>query len=115
MFQNTAIQTAPPHRQQPSVLQRLQPRGKRELAPFSGHDRVQQAMRNGQIVPLRNIRNKVRKSHPGRIVDVQLLELNNDAVPYLYVVKVLTEEGRVLDITLNARNAAVLRVQGGRK
>ena len=115
MAQNTIIQSTPPQRRQPSVMQRMKPAGKREVRPFSGHDRVQQAMRRGEIVSLRQIRRTVLQSYPGRIVDVQLLELNNPAVPYLYVVKVLTEEGRVLDVTLNARDAAVLRVQGREK
>ncbi|WP_321397992.1 hypothetical protein [Emcibacter sp.] len=110
--QNNTIRTAPPQRQQPSVMQRLTPSSKRETQSFSGHDRVQQAMRNGEIVSLRRIRATVLKSYPGRIVDVQLLELNNRAVPYLYVVKILSEDGRVLDVTLNARDAAILRVQG---
>ncbi|MFC7049101.1 PepSY domain-containing protein [Emcibacter nanhaiensis] len=112
MAQNTIIQNAPPQRRQPSVMQRMKPAGNREARPFSGHDRVQQAMQRGEIVSLRQIRQTIRQSYPGRIVDVQLLELNSRAVPYLYVVKVLTEDGRVLDVTLNARDAAVLRVQG---
>ncbi|WP_417319444.1 PepSY domain-containing protein [Emcibacter sp.] len=115
LAQNAIIQTVPSQRRQPSVMQRMKPTSKRETAPFSGHDRVQQAVRNGEIVSLSRIRRTVKQSYPGRIVDVQLLELNNRNVPYLYVVKVLTEDGRLLDVTLNARDATVLRVQGRNK
>tara|TARA_B100001939_G_scaffold312615_1_gene295907 strand:- start:8868 stop:9290 length:423 start_codon:yes stop_codon:yes gene_type:complete len=96
----------------PPVMQQLRPSYKKPMPQFYRHDNVQQALRNGEIVSLRVIRRTVQKSYPGRIVDVQLLESGRRSMPYTYMVKVLTPEGQVLNVTLNAKTARILSVRG---
>ncbi len=75
-------------------------------------DRARDAMRSGRIVSLSVIRKRIRQSFPGRIVDVRLLEPKNKNLPYIYMVKVLRKDGKLLMLRINAANAKIVSVKG---
>ncbi|MCF6215691.1 MAG: hypothetical protein L3J58_05905 [Emcibacter sp.] len=77
-------------------------------------DKAREAMRSGHIVSLSVIRKQVRQSFPGKIIDVRLLEPKNKNLPYIYRVKVLRKDGKLLMLNLNAATAKIVGVKGNR-
>ncbi|MAU40548.1 MAG: hypothetical protein CMF31_02900 [Kordiimonas sp.] len=76
------------------------------------HDEVREAVRRGEIKSLSVIRQSVRGRFPGRILDARLLEAANAQRPMLYDVRVLTRNGRVLSVRVNAHTGQILTVHG---
>ena len=56
----------------------------------------------------------VRRSHPGRVLKVELESEDDGPARWVYEVKVLTGAGHVLEIELDAVSLEVLGVEGGR-
>ena len=75
---------------------------------------ARQAMKSGRIVSLAVIRARVRQSFPGKIVDVRLLEPKNNKRSYMYKVKVLRKDGKLLEVKINAADARVVGVKGNK-
>ncbi len=73
------------------------------------HNRARDAVRQQQIRPLGEVLSAVQGRFPGRVMDVQL-----DSGRWIYLVKLLTPDGRVQVISVDARTARILNVQGGR-
>lgn len=75
---------------------------------------ARQALKSGRIVSLAVIRARVRQSFPGKIVDVRLLEPKNNKRPYIYKVKVLRKDGKLLELKINAADARIVGVKGNK-
>ncbi len=85
------------------------------LVPFMGHDRAREAMQNGQIRSLSDIRKRAKKQFGARVVGVELQEGGGaGGVPWVYDLRMLTPEGRVLDVRMDAENGKVISVKGQR-
>lgn len=76
------------------------------------HDKARDAMKSGRIVSLSVIRQRVQQSFPGKIVDVRLIEPKRNNWPYMYLVKVLRKDGKLLVVKINATNAEIVGVKG---
>lgn len=76
----------------------------------SEHNRARDAVRAGQILPLRTIAAKVRSEYGGKVLDVRL---NRTGGPrdWHYSVKVLRPDGRVVIVNVRARDAQILGVR----
>ena len=90
----------------------LSPPNRRIPDQFFGHDRVRDKVRDGVYVSLSIIRKKIQKEYPGRIVDVQLLIAQREGLRDLFDVKVLTDEGKLLSIKVDAQSAKIVDVKG---
>lgn len=86
-------------------------RQQRALDQMMRHDRTRSAVKSGEILSLSDIRGRVTKEYPGRIVNVELYERGRDMI---YEVRVLTGEGDVLSVHMDARQGNVLSVRGKR-
>jgi len=104
------FQKTPARKQDHSV----RPRDRREkfLKKKFRHNTARKALESGRIVSLSVIRGRIRQSFPGKIVDVRLLEPRGDNRPYIYVVKLLRKDGRLLLLRVNAANARIISVRG---
>ena len=78
-------------------------------AGAADHNRARDAVRQQQILPLGEGLAAVQGRYPGRVMDVQL-----DSGRWVYLVKLLTQGGRVQVIAVDARTARILSVQGPR-
>lgn len=78
----------------------------------SDHDRARDAVRAGQIQPLNSILARVKGEFRGRVIGVQLVKPGPDPRQWRYRVKLLTPEGRVLLVIVNAQTGNVLGVRG---
>lgn len=72
------------------------------------HERARRAVESGQILPLRDVLARLERSYPGRVLEV---ELERDDGLWLYEIKLLQADGRLLKLKLDARTAAVLKAK----
>jgi uncharacterized membrane protein YkoI len=67
------------------------------------------ARRSGDIVPLRDILDEVRKTHPGEIVGI---EFEREDGIWVYEIKLVTPEGRYLEIYVDAKTKKIIEIEG---
>lgn len=72
------------------------------------HVEARAALQRGEILPLVQILEQVRRREPGDVIEV---ELEREDEGWEYDVKVLTPTGIVRKVTLDARTGAVLKVR----
>lgn len=70
------------------------------------HDLARQALQSGQVLPLRTVLERLERHAPGQVLEV---ELENESGQWVYEVKVLQSDGRVVKLLLDARDARVLK------
>gem|GEM_PF-4555944 len=105
------------YKKKPYLTNKLIPSSERNLQviqQMKKHDRARDAMKSGRIVSLSVIRSTIKQRYPGRIVDVQLIEPRNNSGQIFYNVKVLTGQGKLMNVRLNARNGNITNVKGQR-
>lgn len=73
------------------------------------YENAYDARRSGDILPLRDILTNVRAIYPGEIVGV---EFEREDGLQVYELKILQTDGRYLEIYVDARTGAVLKVEG---
>jgi len=73
------------------------------------HEAARRARAAGEIAPLTQIIEHVRKKHAGEIVGI---ELDREAGRWVYEVKLITPRNRYLEIYVDARGGDILKVEG---
>ena len=81
------------------------PRARRDRSPSRARDAVQR----GEIRSLEDVAAQVQSRYPGRLLDARL---DQNGPRWVYRLKTLTREGRVLTIVVDARTAQILGVAG---
>jgi uncharacterized membrane protein YkoI len=74
-------------------------------AVAADHDRARGAVQSGQVRPLGEVLSNVRRNYSGRMLDARLVQGGGRPV---YVIKLLTPTGRVLEVTADAPTGRVL-------
>ncbi len=69
------------------------------------HDRARAGVQSGQLVPLGRVLSDVRGRYGGRVIDARLSQGRGQP---LYVIKVLTPDGRVREVVANARDGRIV-------
>ena len=82
----------------------LQPAG----ADQADHDRAQQALQAGLVLPLQEVLLRVRQDYPGQVLAV---ELEEDDGLLVYEIKLLQAGGQLVKLKLDARTALVLKTK----
>lgn len=77
-------------------------------------DSALQAFRSGEVAGLPRILSRARSAYTGRVlaVELQRSQAGNAASPWIYMVKMLTPQGNVIMLYLNAKTAAIQSVRG---
>jgi hypothetical protein len=70
------------------------------------HDRARSAVRAGRIPPLGDVLDRVQRSHPGRVLDVQLDRGGPDPADWSYRIKILSPDGHVRSLRVDAVTGA---------
>lgn len=73
------------------------------------HERARAAVQAGQVLPLPTLLQRLQRSHPGQVLE---LELEHDDGRWVYEVKLLQPGGRLLKLELDATTGAVLKARG---
>lgn len=69
------------------------------------HERAREAVKSGQVLPLRAVLDRLEREHPGEVLEV---ELEREHGQWRYEVKLLQRDGQLVKLELDARTAAVL-------
>ncbi len=72
------------------------------------HDRARRAVQAGQVMPLPQVLERVARTHPGQVLEVEL-EPGRDR--WVYEMRVLQADGRLLRLEVDARSGELLRVK----
>jgi len=82
----------------------------------SDHERARIAVESGNVVPLALILQRVEALYHGTVIEVELENEEDDGgehvAGFLYEIKLLTPQGNLLKLELDARTMAVLKVKG---
>lgn len=73
------------------------------------HDAAVRARSAGEILPLTDIIEHVRRIHQGEVVGVELERKNGQ---WLYEIKLVTPQSRYLEIYIDARDKRIVKVEG---
>lgn len=77
-------------------------------ADDADHETARRAVERGELLPLARILASAGKTHPGRVLDV---ELERDDGRYLYEIDVLLKDGRVVELTYDGRTGELLETE----
>lgn len=72
------------------------------------HDRARAAVEAGEILPLPALLEQVQRTHPGQVLE---LELETQGGRWIYEMKLLQPDGRLLRLVVDARTAQVLKLR----
>jgi uncharacterized membrane protein YkoI len=72
------------------------------------HDRARAAVLAGEVLPLSQVLQRVQRTHPGRVLEV---ELERDDGRWIYEIKLLQPGGQLLKLELDASTAHVLQLK----
>ncbi len=77
-------------------------------------DSALQAFRSGQVASLPRILARARETYAGRVLAVELTRgrAGNAASPWVYMVKMLTPQGNVIMLYLNAKTTVIQSIRG---
>ncbi len=75
----------------------------------SDHDRARRALDAGQVLPLPAILARVAQDYPGRVLEV---ELEDDNARWIYEIKLVQPDGRMLKLEVDATDARILKARG---
>ncbi|MGB4466549.1 MAG: PepSY domain-containing protein [Azovibrio sp.] len=75
-------------------------------ADQADHEQARKALAAGEVMPLRQILERVEKDYPGQVLEVELeRELGN----WVYEIKLLRQDGAVTKLDLDARDGRLIR------
>ena len=72
----------------------------------SDHDRARDAVRAGQVLPLKTVLERLEREHPGQVLEV---ELERKDGRWIYEVKLLQRGGRLVKLEIDAGSGEVLK------
>jgi uncharacterized membrane protein YkoI len=78
-------------------------------AAVSDQDRARQAVEQGQALPLNAVLKSIKRQCKGRVLDAQLLQGGRG---WIYRVRVLTREGKVVDLAVDAQSGQMIGGSG---
>lgn len=83
-----------------------------DAEPQHDHDRARQALLAGEILPLKTILDRVEREQPGQVMEV---ELEQKSAGWMYEIKLLQAEGRLIKLYVDARSGDILRLKQKRQ
>ncbi len=72
------------------------------------HERARAAVQSGQALPLATLLQRLQRSHPGQVLEV---ELEREHGRWVYEITLLQPGGRLLKLELDAATGAVLKAR----
>lgn len=70
------------------------------------HNRARAAVQAGQILPLKTVLERLERDHPGQVLEI---ELDREKDRWIYEVRLLQADGKLVKLELDAATADVLR------
>lgn len=85
--------------------------GSAALAAAHGHgdhELARQALEHGQVLPLRSVLEKVERDHQGQVLKI---EFERDDGRFVYKIRMLQKDGRMLGLLVDAVDGQVLGIK----
>ncbi len=91
------------------------------MAPFTAshghgheddHEQARRALEAGHILPLRTVMDQVERDIPGQIVKIEFDDDDDDDGSWIYKIKVLQPDGKLIKLKIDARDGAILKSKG---
>ena len=76
------------------------------------HDEALKALKDGRILPLLEIMQKVESEYPGKVIDVKLISGDTGKGSLYYQIYVLLKGGHVIELTVDASQGDIIGVGG---
>lgn len=76
------------------------------------HERARAALAGRELLALKEVLSRLGQTHPGTVIEV---ELEREDGIWMYEIKQLSDDGRVMHLEVDARTGDVLRVKGRRE
>lgn len=70
------------------------------------HDQARAAVQAGKVLPLKTLLARIERDHPGQVLEV---ELEQERERWIYEIKLLQPDGKLVKLELDAATAQVLR------
>ncbi|WP_374520834.1 PepSY domain-containing protein [Hydrogenophaga sp.] len=67
------------------------------------HDRARAALKAGEVLPLHTVLERLQREQPGQVLEV---ELDREHGEWVYEIKLLRPDGRVVELERDARTGA---------
>lgn len=78
-------------------------------ASEADHEQARRALQAGEVMPLASVLERLARSHPGQILEV---EMERERGRWIYEIRQLQADGRLVKLEVDARSAEVLRIRG---
>ncbi len=75
----------------------------------SDHVRARRAVEAGQILPLKDILARALQANAGQVIEAELEEKGGT---FVYEIKILTDDGRLMKLLYDARTGELLKAHG---
>ncbi|MBS0291645.1 MAG: PepSY domain-containing protein [Proteobacteria bacterium] len=72
------------------------------------HDIARQALQQGQVLPLRQVLDKVEREYQGQVLKI---EFERDDGRYVYDIRLLQRDGRMAKLKVDAVDGRVLKIK----
>lgn len=72
------------------------------------HDAARQALEQGKVLPLRTVLEKVERDYQGQAIKI---EFEHDGGRFIYEIRLLQNDGRIVKLEVDAVNGKVLSVK----
>lgn len=76
------------------------------------HERALRAVQAGEVLPLPQVLERVARIHPGQVLEV---ELEQEQGRWIYEIRQLGADGRLVKLEVDARSGEVLQVKGRKR
>jgi len=83
-----------------------------QASDLRDHERARAALQAGEVLPLPTLLDKLNRTHPGQVLE---LELERDDGRWVYEVKLLQADGRLLKLALDAGTGQVIEARRQRE
>ena len=74
----------------------------------SDHELARQALRQGQVLPLRQVLDKIEREYQGQVLKI---EFEEDDGRYIYEIRLLQQDGRMAKLKVDAVDGKVLKIK----
>ena len=74
----------------------------------SDHELARQALEQGQVLPLRQVLDKIEREYQGQVLKI---EFEEDDGRYIYEIRLLQQDGRMAKLKVDAVDGKVLKIK----
>lgn len=81
------------------------------MRPEHDHERARHALDRGEVLPIAEILQRTADRVPGEVVEVEFERDDHRGGHWIYELKILAEDGRVLEVQVDAASGEILDME----